>query len=99
MKPLKCGICSTCCEWGDDKALRPVLDNAELKLESEYYEGQFVLKAKPNGDCYYLSALGSCMIYKDRPEQCRTFDCRILYKQMRDKTFIKVILAGKRKLK
>ena len=98
MKPLKCGNCSTCCQWGDDKSLRPVLDNNELKLASVYHEGQFVLASNSKGDCIYLIK-GKCSVYEDRPEQCRTFDCRILYNQMKDKTFIKVILAGKRKLK
>lgn len=99
MKPLKCGTCTTCCQWGNDKALRPVLNCIELKqLERVFHEGQFVLAAKDNGDCVYLGDNG-CTIYDDRPEQCRNFDCRELYTQMKDSTFIKVILAGKKKMK
>ena len=98
MKPLECGKCTTCCRWGSDMAIRPILDNTELGLECEYDKGQFVLKAKPNGNCVYLGK-GGCTIYEDRPKQCRAFDCRVLYKQMREKTFIKVILMGQRKSK
>lgn len=97
MKPLKCGTCTTCCQWGDDKSLRPVLENTELWLECIYHEGQFVLAAQDSGNCVYLIK-GKCSIYADRPIQCRSFDCRVLYKQMKDKTFIKVIFAGRGKL-
>lgn len=101
MKPLKCGICTTCCRWGTDTSIRPMLLPVEAELfKCEIVRGNVVgvmLAAKPNGDCHYLGHQG-CTIYESRPEQCKNFDCRVLYKQMREKTFIKVILAGKRKL-
>jgi Fe-S-cluster containining protein len=99
MKPLKCGACTTCCQWGSDTAIRPVLTLGEEKLfDNDFHKGSYALKAKSNGDCVYLGNKG-CTIYKSRPMQCKSFDCRVLYKQMKQSTFIKVILAGKRKLK
>lgn len=105
MKPIKCGKCTTCCQWGNDTAIRPKLTPSEqmlLKGEAiQVVNGtqvnlETVLAAKANGDCVYLMN-GGCSIYERRPEQCRTFDCRNLFRGMSDKTFIKVIMKGKDK--
>ena len=97
MKPLKCGTCITCCRWATDISLRPLLVSDEGgRYENMELDGDLVLAAKPNGDCVYLGYKG-CTIYKTRPSQCRTFDCRVLYEQMASSTFIKVILQGQKK--
>lgn len=99
MNKLKCGSCTACCEWGDDMSIRPVLttDEAnELRHSYDVEDNLFRLESDVNGKCVYLIE-GGCGIYKHRPMQCKVFDCRTLYDQMKNKTFIKVIIKGKEK--
>lgn len=94
MKDLECGSCIQCCEWGDDTAIHPLLSSTEAdELQHEVIKGQLRLAANPDGDCVYLLSDG-CSIYNRRPDQCKRFDCRHLYEQMKDATFIKVIIKG-----
>lgn len=105
MKELECGTCTACCEWGDDKSIRPVLSNDEVDDYRHIYDvdrGEFLLEATPEGNCIYMRVglvgeKGGCRIHHKRPTQCQSFDCRNLYSQMKDKTFIKVIIKGKEK--
>lgn len=99
MKKLECGSCTACCEWGDDKSIRPVLttDEAnELRHSYDVEDNLFRLESDANGKCVYLID-GGCSIYNYRPMQCKVFDCRVLYDQMKGKTFINVINIGWRK--
>ena len=105
MDELKCGSCTTCCEWGDDKSIRPVLSNDEVddyRHEYDVENERWILEATPAGNCIYMRVglvdeRGGCRIHHKRPAQCQGFDCRSLYNQMKDKTFIKVIVKGKEK--
>ena len=36
---------------------------------------QYMLRHKPNGECFYLGDAG-CTIHDRAPRACRTFDCR-----------------------
>lgn len=97
MKKLDCGECTTCCQWGSDTTIRPLLTSSErLTLTDDFVGGHYVLKAKDNGDCFYLGETG-CTIYKTRPEQCKEFDCRKLYNEMKGLTYMKVLFMGKAK--
>lgn len=95
MSDLDCGTCIVCCRWGNDIAIRPVLTSEEVKrfkcVSSQM--GGFVLAATEEGNCIYVGPNG-CTIYKDRPRQCRLFDCRQLYSEIKHAPFIKVILQG-----
>jgi len=94
MKELDCGGCTACCEWGDDTAIRPVLSQYEQSvLRHTIVKGVARLEANEHGNCVYLGNKG-CTIYDHRPDQCKFFDCRHLYNNMKDKTFIRVILRG-----
>ena len=105
MEDIKCGTCVACCQWGDDKSIRPVLSNDEVDSYRHIYDAdrkQWLLEATPKGNCIYLregliAEKGGCRIHHKRPAQCEQFDCRALYNQMKSKTFIKVIVMGKEK--
>ena len=102
MEDIKCGTCTQCCEWGDDKSIRPILSNDEVDDYRHIYNADtesWRLEATPAGNCIYMRVelvgeKGGCRIHHKRPDQCRGFDCRSLYEQMKSKTFIKVIIKG-----
>lgn len=101
-KDLDCGKCTTCCEWGLDVAIRPILLGKEIKKyrNAGGYKDTTVLAATKEGNCVYLSTTGlGCLIHNDRPTQCRLFDCRDLYTKVIETPFIKVILQGQMKAK
>ena len=104
MTNIKCGACTACCEWGEDTAIRPVLLPNEVEAyRHETIKGVVVLEATPKGNCIYMriglkGEKGGCRIHHKRPAQCRRFDCRVLFKQMDERTFIKVIVRGSIKI-
>lgn len=94
MKELECRGCTACCEWADDEAIRPLLTCDEAaKLRHTIIKGQPRLESNEDGSCVYLEANG-CSIHKHRPMQCKMFDCRVLYEQMKGKTFVNCIIIG-----
>lgn len=97
-KPLKCGKCIQCCQWGDADSLRPVL----LPHEVAHYQSELVhgLPRLAAGavirECVYLDWDG-CKIHDTRPQVCRDFDCRRLYQDTSEGhglVFIKILLQG-----
>lgn len=95
MKELECRGCTACCEWGEDTAIRPLLTRDEAaKFRHTMVKGQPRLEANKDGNCIYLGE-HCCTIHEHRPMQCKAFDCRNLYQQMKGATFIRVIIRGK----
>jgi len=106
MSELICGKCILCCQWSGEKAIRPELIGGEgLLLKSELITKIVgtqvklvkVLAANEVGHCIYLGDKG-CTVYEERPQVCRAFDCRKLYDDSKEATFIKVLFRGKQLL-
>ncbi len=102
MTELICGECRACCQWNGETGLRPRLTVDEaLLLKHEVIEvvegtqvNQITVLAAKQGGCVYLGDKG-CTEYEGRPQQCKDFDCRELYKQMKTKTFVCVLVKGR----
>ncbi len=77
-KVLKCNGCTACCR-GPNRILyldpRQELDH--LSTTKVNYKGieLLILDMEENGDCIYLKD-NKCSIWKDRPIECREYDCR-----------------------
>jgi hypothetical protein len=74
---VPCDGCVLCCR-GDAIRILPHEDVSRWKTEPHpSADGARMLAHKLNGDCIYL-APGGCSIHPDRPQQCRTMDCRTI---------------------
>ncbi len=85
-KKLKCGQCSKCCEWGGDINLAVITPTGRLPFGED-------------GNCKYL-VRRKCSIHKNRPDQCRKFDCRALYKEVmggKNNLFLKILIQGSKR--
>ena len=73
---VDCGSCSECC-----KGPRRLSISEADATKYEHYrifnkDGmKHYLERKENEDCHYLGDSG-CTIYEDRPDACRSYDCR-----------------------
>jgi Fe-S-cluster containining protein len=79
---VACGDCVGCCTSSYYIKIRPHEQRAlerigAQNLESEAAaDGSRLMGFGANGHCHMFSD-GGCSIYRDRPETCRTYDCRI----------------------
>lgn len=72
---VPCNGCTACCQR--DRIVLTSQDDPNIYLW--HFEGEDrVLNRRDNGQCIYLGQTG-CNKYKERPESCRKFDCRILF--------------------
>jgi len=79
---VACGDCVGCCtssyyikvRAGESRALAAI-DPRHLDPEPTA-AGDRIMGFDSNGHCH-LFANGGCSIYADRPETCRTYDCRV----------------------
>lgn len=72
---LTCGTCSACCK----RDLVYLTDAERGQYAHEIVVGRAVLARKPDGSCSHLTSHG-CGIYETRPSLCRSFDCRVLFR-------------------
>jgi Fe-S-cluster containining protein len=80
---VPCGDCTGCCTSGYSIQLRPDDRNALARIPPEqlvsapgFPRGHMTLPALPDGLCPMLHS-GKCSIYRDRPQTCLDYDCRI----------------------
>ena len=80
---VPCGDCTGCCTSGYSIQLRPDdrkalarIPSAQLVSAPGFPRGHMTLPALPNGLCPMLQS-GKCSIYRDRPQTCLDYDCRI----------------------
>lgn len=79
---VACGDCVGCCTSSYFIKVRPHETRAlerigEARLEAETLpDGSRLMGYGPNGHCHMFVG-GGCSIYSDRPETCRTYDCRV----------------------
>jgi Fe-S-cluster containining protein len=79
---VACGDCVGCCTSSyfikvrahETRALQRI---GESNLEADILpDGSRLMGFAPNGHCH-MFVDGGCSIYSDRPETCRTYDCRV----------------------
>ncbi len=80
---VACGDCRGCCVSSYYVKVRAHETAALARIGAEYLEpgppgdpGARLMGFQPNGHCRMLSD-GNCSIYSDRPETCRSYDCRV----------------------
>lgn len=72
-----CNGCVRCC-LGDAVRILPYEDASQWETEAHpYHPGARMLAHASDGACIYLGING-CTRYRDRPQQCRDMDCRVL---------------------
>jgi Fe-S-cluster containining protein len=78
---VPCNGCTRCCH-GDAVRIMPHEDASQWLTEPHPYQpGARMLAHKANDDCVYLGPAG-CTIHPNKPEQCRTMDCRNLAREI-----------------
>ncbi len=80
---VPCGDCTGCCTSGYSLQLRPDDKRALAAIPPErlvsapgFPRGHLTMPALPDGLCPMLHS-GKCSIYRDRPQTCLDYDCRI----------------------
>ena len=80
---VACGDCVGCCTSSYYIKIRPHETRALAAIGAEHLEpapgagnGNQLMGYLPNGHCPMFGN-GGCTIYQDRPETCRTYDCRV----------------------
>lgn len=80
---VPCGDCVGCCVSSYSVQLRPEDHRAIARIPVNivvsapgFPSGHLTMRALPNGSCPMLDA-GKCSIYRDRPQTCLDYDCRI----------------------
>jgi Fe-S-cluster containining protein len=80
---VPCGDCTGCCTSGYSIQLRPDDSKALARIPPEllvsaagFRRGDLTMAPLPDGVCPMLHA-GKCSIYRDRPQTCLDYDCRI----------------------
>jgi uncharacterized protein len=80
---VPCGDCVGCCVSSYSVQLRPEDHRAAARIPAKFVVsapgfpgGHVTMAALPNGSCPMLDT-GKCSIYRDRPQTCRDYDCRI----------------------
>lgn len=74
---VPCNGCTLCCE-GDAIRIMPYEDSKKWKTQPHpVFPGELMLAHNEQGDCIYLTNDG-CSVHDDKPELCRTMDCRVI---------------------
>lgn len=80
---VPCGDCVGCCVSSYSVQLRPEDRRAVARIPASFVvsapgfpRGHLTMRALPNGSCPMVEA-GKCSIYRDRPQTCLDYDCRI----------------------
>lgn len=79
---VPCGDCVGCCVSSYPIPLRPSDRLAQEQVPEEFVlhapmkPGHMLMGFRDDGSCPFLCA-GACSIYRDRPQTCRDYDCRI----------------------
>jgi Fe-S-cluster containining protein len=79
---VACGDCVGCCTSSYYIKVRPHESRALAAIDSRFLSpapgsrGGHLMGFRENGHCPMFGASG-CSIYRDRPETCRTYDCRV----------------------
>lgn len=80
---VACGDCRGCCTSSYYVKVRARETQAMARIGEQHLEagppgdpGSRLLGFQPNGHCRMLVAR-ECTIYSDRPETCRSYDCRV----------------------
>jgi hypothetical protein len=79
---VACGDCVGCCTSSyyikvrahETRALAAI--DAKLLSPAPGHDGSQLMGHLPNGHCPMFDGRG-CSIYQDRPDTCRTYDCRV----------------------
>lgn len=101
-KELKCGICTQCCKWNGDADLAIKLTETETRTFKNAWhrssDGTWRMNLnRKTGSCIHLTDASGCAIHAIRPQACRDFDCRKIFKEVMeadDSIFIKVLIEG-----
>ena len=80
---VPCGNCTGCCTSSYSVQLRPEDQRALVKIPAQFlvsapgfHRAQMTMRALPDGTCPMLDG-GRCSIYRERPQTCLDYDCRI----------------------
>lgn len=77
---VPCGNCVGCCVSGYPIPLRAEDSRALAEVPLQFFArtptGQAVMIARADGTCAMFTAR-QCSIYRDRPQTCRDYDCRV----------------------
>lgn len=77
---VPCGECVGCCVSSYPIPLRADDSRAIAEVPLQFFarmpNGQAVMIAREDGTCPMFNA-GGCSIYRDRPQTCRDYDCRV----------------------
>jgi Fe-S-cluster containining protein len=80
---VPCGDCVGCCASSYSILVRPSDTRARAAIASEWLtpvpslgEGMLAMGYLPDGTCPMLRE-GRCSVYRDRPQTCRDYDCRV----------------------
>jgi Fe-S-cluster containining protein len=80
---VPCGDCTGCCTSGYSVQLRPEDGRAAAKIPAAFLtqapgfpRDHLTMRALPDGTCPMLHA-GKCSIYRERPQTCLDYDCRV----------------------
>jgi uncharacterized protein len=79
---VACGDCVGCCTSSYYIKVRPHETRALAAIDPVYFlpeagrDGARLMGYHDNGHCPMFDGVG-CSIYRDRPETCRTYDCRV----------------------
>jgi hypothetical protein len=79
---VPCGDCIACCVSSYPIPLRPQDAEARSRVPEQWLIGpaqpgeRWLMGFREDGSCPFLEA-GACSIYRDRPQTCRDYDCRV----------------------
>ena len=80
---VPCGDCNACCRAGyfieihpDEQKALDRIGPEHLSRASDSAGGSFAMEQAPKGKCPMLIN-NACSIYEDRPQTCRSYDCRV----------------------
>jgi Fe-S-cluster containining protein len=77
---VACGDCVGCCTSSYYIKVRPNETRALQAIDARFLEpgprGSQLMGYRENGHCPMFDGRG-CSIYSDRPDTCRTYDCRV----------------------
>ncbi|HTU67204.1 MAG TPA: YkgJ family cysteine cluster protein [Steroidobacteraceae bacterium] len=79
---VACGDCVGCCTSSYFIKIRPRETRALAAVDAKFLtdtpgrDGAKLMGYRENGHCPMYGATG-CSIYRDRPDTCRTYDCRV----------------------
>ena len=81
--PVPCGDCTGCCTSFYSIEVRPTDSTALERIPAKSLfrsvgstAGNWTVRPNPDGTCPMLGC-GQCTIYRQRPQTCRDYDCRV----------------------